>query len=92
MEVFNLLFHDGLVETIVRETNRYAAQVIASKGGNKEWKTTKEEIRAYFGFMVLMGINRLPEIRDYWSTSITLRLRRKLPGIVLRRSQDIFTL
>ena len=24
-----------------------------------------EELKAYFGFMVLMGINQLPEIRDY---------------------------
>ena len=26
-----------------------------------------EEIRAYLGFMILMGINKLPEVRDYWS-------------------------
>ena len=24
-----------------------------------------EEIRVYLGIMILMGINRLPEIRDY---------------------------
>ena len=27
-----------------------------------------EELKAYLGFMIVMGINRLPEIRDYWST------------------------
>ena len=26
------------------------------------------EIKAYFGFMVVMGVNRLPEIRDYWAS------------------------
>ena len=55
-----------LVDSIVSETNRYAAQV------GKEWSTTAEEIRAYFGFMILMGVNRLPEIRDYWSTDPAL--------------------
>ena len=29
--------------------------------------TSAEEIRAYFGFYILMGLVREPEIRDYWS-------------------------
>ena len=32
-----------------------------------EEETSVEELKAYFGFMVLMGINQLPEIRDYWA-------------------------
>lgn len=47
------------------ETYRYAEQSL--RGTNKEWSTNAEEIRAYLGCMILMGINRLPEIRDYWS-------------------------
>ena len=31
---FNLLFDDDLVDTIVRETNRYAEQVLASQGSS----------------------------------------------------------
>ena len=27
-----------------------------------------EELKAYLGFMIVMGVNRLREIRDYWST------------------------
>ena len=52
---------------IVDETNRYAEQLL--QGTDKVWSTTKEEIHAYMGFMILMGINHLPEIRDYWSVS-----------------------
>ena len=52
---------------IVDETNRYAEQVL--QGTDKVWSTTKEEIHTYMGFMILMGINHLPEIRDYWSVS-----------------------
>ena len=31
------------------------------------WNTTMEELKAFIGFSVLMGINRLPSIDDYWS-------------------------
>ena len=60
-------FDDSLVQTIVDETNRYAEQVLQVT--DKVWSTTKEEIHAYMGFMILRGINHLPEIRDYWSVS-----------------------
>eukprot|EP00731_Ephydatia_muelleri_P034280 Em0054g3a len=32
-----------------------------------KWKSvTTEELRAYFGFMILMGLVRMPELEDYW--------------------------
>ena len=69
--IFSLFFDDNLVGMIVEETNRYAEQCLRET--NKQWTTNAEEIRAYIGFMILMGINRLPEIRDYWSTDKSLR-------------------
>ena len=69
--IFSLFFNDNLVGMIVEETNRYAEQCLQET--NKQWSTNAEEIRAYLGFMILMGINRLPEIRDYWSTDENLR-------------------
>ena len=65
--LFSLFFDDDLVSLIVDETNRYAEQSL--QGTDKEWSTNAEEIQAYYGFMILMGINRLPEIRDYWSNN-----------------------
>ena len=65
LEVFSWFFTDDLLSLIVRETNRYAAQCLANT--QTTWETDVEEIRAYLGFMVVMGIDRLPEIRDYWS-------------------------
>ena len=35
-------------------------------------KVTKEELKAYLGSCILMGINRLPALDDYWSTDPTL--------------------
>lgn len=40
----------------------------------EQWsKVTADEIWAYFGFMILMGINRLPAIADYWKLDPTYR-------------------
>ena len=30
-------------------------------------KITREELKAFIGFSILMGINRLPSVDDYWS-------------------------
>lgn len=72
LSLFQLYFTDDVLDLIVQETNRYAQQVLTAKGSDKTWSTNAAEIRAYFGFAILMGINRLPEIRDYWSTDPTL--------------------
>ena len=75
-EMFLSFFTPALIDQIVMETNRYAVECLtASHTGNDpvpEWKTNAEEILAYFGFSIYMGINRLPDLYDYWSTSDTL--------------------
>lgn len=65
LEMFSIFFDEEVLDVIVRETNRYASQVL--EGSEKTWETDVQEIRAYLGFRILMGINRKPEIRDYWS-------------------------
>jgi len=64
-ELFSLFLGDDVVDLIDRETNMNAAQCLAETGGT--WSTTAVEIRAYIGFHILMGINRLKEMRDYWA-------------------------
>ena len=68
LEMFSHFFDHGLLSDIVRETNRYPVQCLAAANSHAMWTTTVEELKAYLGFMIVMGINRLPEIRDYWST------------------------
>ena len=65
--LFSPFFDDTVVDLIAEETNRYAEQTL--QGTEKEWSTDAAEIRAYMWFMILVGINHLPEIRDYWSTN-----------------------
>jgi len=69
LQLFSLFFTDDLISSIVRETNHYASTVLAEQHSPHHWSTIPEEFRAYCGFLILMGINHLPEIRDYWSTN-----------------------
>ena len=53
--VFTLFFTDEICKTITEQSNLFAEQVLGDK--YVEWeKITVEELRAYFGFMVLMGL------------------------------------
>ena len=65
--MFSHFFDDEILSLIVRETNLFAEQSLAATHSNTTWETNTTEIKAYLGFMILMGINRLPEIRDYWA-------------------------
>ena len=89
--LFSLFLYDSLIGLIVDETNRYAEQSL--RVTEKEWSTNVEEIRTYLGFIILMGINKLPEIRDYWSTNDYTILQSRIGslGISLSRSHDFFT-
>ena len=92
LEMFCHFFDHGLLS--VRETNRYAEQCLAAQNSSATWTTSVEELKAYLGFMIVMGINRLPEIRDYWSTDDKLHntFIADLPLPALRRQyQPTFT-
>ena len=70
-EVFLKFFTPELIDHIVQETNRYAALCLSAAANTSHpvtsWETNSDEIRAYLGFNILMGLNHLPELYDYWS-------------------------
>ena len=76
VDVFLSFFTPQLIDHIVTESNRYAAACLRvthqGNGPVPEWSTSAEEIRAYLGFSILMGITKLPDLYDYWSTTDTL--------------------
>jgi len=86
-EIFSLMFTSHIIGYIVQETNRYAAQCLDGTG--KEWKTDDGEILAYLGFCILMGIVRLPEIRDYWSRDKRLHYAPVADRISRKRFEEI---
>ena len=67
LDVFELFFSLSLQEMIVHESNRYAKQAMGEEQYSK-WKIVSvEELKAFFGFLILMGIDHLPSLNDYWS-------------------------
>ena len=69
--LFRLLFTPYLIQLIFDNMNLYAEQVLSPENYLKFEKVTSLEIQAYFGFMFLMGINKLPCLYDYWRTETT---------------------
>ena len=73
---FSLLFTDDVLDCIVEQTNLYADQENAGKAKkDPDWfdsngepnSITVEELKAFLGVMIMMGLVKLPHIRDYWS-------------------------
>ena len=91
LEMFSHFFTDNLLAVIVEETNRYAVQCLAATNRNSTttWETSLDEMKAYLGFMVVMGVNQLPEIRDYWSTDTKLNNSFISSRITRQRFEEI---
>ena len=62
LEYFKLFVTDELVNDIVLQTNLYSVQQKL-----QSVSTTSAEIEQYIGMHLLMGINRLPSYKMYWS-------------------------
>ena len=66
LEVFQLFFTSAMLDLIVEETNRYALSCMGEQK-YQLWNTiSHDDIKAYFGSMILMGLVRLPSLYDYW--------------------------
>ena len=88
LDVFTLFFTDEICEVITEQSNLYAEQVLGDK--YVEWeKITVDELRAYFGFMVLMGLVPLPAIDDYWRRDPLLHYSPIADRIPRKRFREI---
>jgi len=86
--VFSLFFTDDICSFIVEQTNLYAQQVLGEK--YRDWEAvTVEDLRAYFGFMILMGIVHLPALDDYWRRDSLLHYSPIADRISRQRFRDI---
>ena len=67
--IVDLLHHfltDAFLDDVVRQSNLYAEQVMGPDRYNEWQKITVEELRAFLGFAILMGMVHLPAVEDYW--------------------------
>ena len=53
-------------ELLMQETNTYAARISASSGW---YDTSVEEMKAFIGMLIIMGISKLHTLAMYWSTN-----------------------
>ncbi|CAB3247092.1 unnamed protein product [Arctia plantaginis] len=75
---FRFFFTDEVLSLIAEQTNLYAAQ-----NKQKNWvDVSNEEIQAFVGMLVLMGVHPLPNIDLYWSTD---------PFFCVREIADVMT-
>ena len=65
LSVFNIFFTPEILQGITAETNRYARHALG-EDYSRFRPVTVEELRAYFGFCILMSVNNLPAAGDYW--------------------------
>lgn len=64
IDYFNRYFDSEIIKKIVDETNLYAEQK-----NEKNWTPlTQEELQAFLGILIMMGINKLPTLELYWSS------------------------
>ena len=61
-----MFLSDDLIKLMVTESNRYAEEVMGSEKFATWTKITVDEMKAFLGFSILMGINQLPAVKDYW--------------------------
>lgn len=89
LKVFDLFFSPDLIEKIVKESNAYAKTAMGDEKYEKWSKITVDELKAFLGFSVLMGINHLPSLNDYWSRDPHLRYAPVADRITRDRFRDI---
>ena len=56
---------------IVEQSNQFALECMGAEKFATWTQITVEELQAYMGFMILMGLVRLPSIYDYWKKDDT---------------------
>jgi hypothetical protein len=74
VDILKLFFSKELIDTIVKETNRYAEQFLrgcepSARSPAKAWKpVTEGDIYVVLGVFMLMGIIQKPTLRSYFTT------------------------
>lgn len=64
-EYFKMFFDNDIMENIVFQSNLYAVQ----KDPERPLNTTKNEVSAFMGILLLSGIIKVPSYRMYWANA-----------------------
>jgi len=77
--IFSQFFTSKIVNKLVEWTNKYAELYPLNNAGEKLWArlwqpTCKEELWAYFGVLIYIGLTYKLSIEDYWGSLDTTGL------------------
>lgn len=70
IDYFNKIFDEAVIAKIIEQTNIYAEQ----KNAENWTDITADELKAYIGCHIIMGIHKLPRLKFYWSSDPLLRV------------------
>ena len=67
IDVFEKFFTKGVVDLMVKYTNIYGKQRSLAQKRTSDWQQVNENtIHSFLGLLIIIGLHRLPRIRDYW--------------------------
>ena len=66
--LFSLFLSQATIQTIVQNTNEYAAQIAAKWKSFKWVPLTSHDFLSFISLIIFMGLVDLPALSDYWSS------------------------
>ena len=68
IDIFDKFFTKDIINLIVMQTNVYGKKKSLARGSSNEWQEVNENsIRSFLGLLIIMGLHRVPQFRDYRS-------------------------
>lgn len=96
IDFFSVIMDDDTIAHIVKHTNLYASQDHRHESDSskprkiRNWvDTSQEEIRAFFGMLIIMGIHQLPHLCNYWSSDPILGVESVSKIMSLKRFKKL---
>lgn len=94
--IFEKFWEPKTIRQIVRETNRYASEVLhrdsTETRGGKSWAPLQyEEFRAFLSITIYMGLKKLPHVRCYWMKDVPLFFCPVISQIISRERFESIT-
>ena len=69
LDIFSRYFTHEVWDLLVTETNRYAQANLSHTPSARAWTdVTTDEMKAFVGLLLLLGIIKLPRLEMYWQT------------------------
>ena len=76
LDIFQLFIDDEVIQLMVKETNRYAHQILEANTVTRtsrlaKWHDTcASEMKQFIGLLLWMGLVQLPHLASYWKTNV----------------------